>query len=623
MKLIFLILTAISSFATLNDVDKTQIFNKNLLTNGGFENGKASWTASAGTFAVTTSSPMIGKMHATWDAAASADTLTSTAVAIKAGMYGRNAVASCLFTTASGTATHEIQAYDGTNVLAETTITSSTTPTRASANFIMPSSGNIQLRIYSNADEPSVAIDDCYLGPGEGYNTFAVGQALLVGTATQAAAANCNFTEATSTGLTDFDDLGAAGSCASSWTTTGDVTVSGATTYELTYNNMPPGKYIISLNGQFNCNASSTAYFRITDGTTVISVGRSQGTAAHSFGLMSGSIEYSTVANRTFKVQVADNAATTCGIDNTGGDFIKWTVSRFPTSQESAYRPDTLANSWSGYHANTCQWTTASATPAFPSTGDATCSLTERTNNNMGTVSSVSDGTGPLPGITFTPKRAGRYMACATTIIYGSGTLTLQAQLYDDTNAVVLGDTIATGPTNYRVPMRTCGVVVATSTSAITLKILTSISTPGTTTYNSNINSVPVIEWSLEQIDQTIPSPVLTGSVVSNYSGVLKEIHANLNCDASSAITSQTGSTSNGVSSIGNVSGGACAITLASGTFSTTPYCYVSPNAAFASVGLILSIASSSSTALSVDCEDDASTACTSYDFNLLCKGAP
>ena len=144
--LIILLLTYItftqSVFATLNDVDKGDIFNKNLLSNGGFEKNKYGWTASAGTFAITKSSPMVGRAHATWDAAASADTLISSAT-IPTGMYGRNGVASCLFKTASGTATHTIQAYDGTNILSSVAVTSSTTPTRASANFIFPSSGSI------------------------------------------------------------------------------------------------------------------------------------------------------------------------------------------------------------------------------------------------------------------------------------------------------------------------------------------------------------------------------------------------------------------------------------------------------------------------------------------------
>jgi len=74
------LISTLPAFATLNDVDKSQIFNKNLLPNGGFESGIAAWTPNdTADFAVTTSSPMVGLQHATWDADASADTLTYTA----------------------------------------------------------------------------------------------------------------------------------------------------------------------------------------------------------------------------------------------------------------------------------------------------------------------------------------------------------------------------------------------------------------------------------------------------------------------------------------------------------------------------------------------------------------
>jgi hypothetical protein len=93
-----------------------------------------------------------------------------------------------------------------------------------------------------------------------------------------------------------------------------------------------------------------------------------------------------------------------------------------------------------------------------------------------------------------------------------------------------------------------------------------------------------------------------------------------LNCDAGSAITSQKGTT--WVSSIGNISSGACAIVLVTGAFSDSPDCQVSNNEAAMTTGKIISQNVTSATAMTIDCEDDASTACTTHDTTLTCSGA-
>lgn len=93
---------------------------------------------------------------------------------------------------------------------------------------------------------------------------------------------------------------------------------------------------------------------------------------------------------------------------------------------------------------------------------------------------------------------------------------------------------------------------------------------------------------------------------------------AKLNCDSGSAITSQK--PASWVTSIGNVASGACAVDVTAAGFASTPYCHVTPSGAFASAGLILSVDATSATDVSVDCEDDASSECTSFDFILSCE---
>jgi len=613
-----------TAFATLTEADKPQIFNKNLLVNGGFEAGIAQWTSSGGSFAKATISPMVGRQHVTWNSSASSQTLTSTAVAIPAGMYGRNGGASCLVTTPSGTETILLQAYDGTNILSSVEITSSTTPTRTSVNFIFPASGNISLRLISvAADEPSIAIDDCYLGPAEGYNLSNISQAQFIGSAYFATTTNCGSWTRTNTGLGAFaSDADCPGPTVEFNPGPGVIQTTDTDLPKITVNNLPPGNYQVVSTNYLGQSGAATAALAINDGTTTSgTVTQNQDASTAAQMTIVANFQYTTAGNRTFEIYGASASGTITLGNGASLRQNNFAIYRYPLSNEQAYTPDKLANSWSGYHDNTCSWSrTNTAYGDF--TADASCALVERTNSNFGTVSASGS---VLPAITFAPSRAGRYWVCATFTI---GSLATNPQiglrLWDGTTVIAengFRPINATGVTDFA-PTTLCGIYVASNTSAKTLTIQGLADTGAISLTRVNANIVPSIDWSIFQIDQSLPAPVLTGSSVTNSSGVLKTIYANLNCDAGSAITSQTGTTANGVSAIGNVSGGACAVTLA-GAFSTTPYCFAVPNAAFAATGLILSAASSSSTAVSVDCEDDASTACTTFDFNLQCVGAP
>lgn len=141
--------------------------NTNLLSNPGFEGGTVSWTASGGSFSATTTTANIGTgaKAGDWDSSSAAQTLSATSITIPAGLYATNGVAKCNIQTPSGTATHTLDVTDGTNVLASTVVTSSTTYQYTSTNFVFPSSGSIVLRLSSVAsNEPEIFIDDCYIG---------------------------------------------------------------------------------------------------------------------------------------------------------------------------------------------------------------------------------------------------------------------------------------------------------------------------------------------------------------------------------------------------------------------------------------------------------------------------
>ena len=163
------VLNPILAGAALTDFDRQELAVKNWLApyNSGFESSKAKWTASGGTLAAVTSGTnlLVGKGSATWDSGSAAQTLTSQTITIEKGYYGQNCEAGIVAQTPSGTATHTVQAYDGTNILVSATIVSSTTPRLNTVNFPCPQSGTVALRLVSvAADEPLIALDDAYLG---------------------------------------------------------------------------------------------------------------------------------------------------------------------------------------------------------------------------------------------------------------------------------------------------------------------------------------------------------------------------------------------------------------------------------------------------------------------------
>jgi hypothetical protein len=562
------------AFAVLYNSDKTQIFNKNLLVNGGFESGTSNWTASAGTFATTTTSPMIGAVHATWDAAASGNTLTSTAVTIPAGMYGRNMVASCLFTTASGTATHEIQAYDGSNVLSETTVTSSTTPSRASANFVAPSSGSLSLRIYANADEPSVAIDDCYLGPAEGYNVGQVSQAQFVGSLTYANTASCVWTT-TSTTLGSF----AADADCPTPTVVGQASAPGTKIPAAVFSNLGPGRYELQVKFQTEKTAVTNGWYaEVYNGTSGLA--GYYGFVNNINNILPAEInahfELTTATSSvTYEIRGKVETTGTLSIRNDltaspGGQAVTFTLYKFPSTQEIAYTPDKLANSWAGYHGIGCQWDRTN-TALGDVTDDASgCTLTETVNKNFGTVSTSGSVS---PAITFTPTRAGTYYACATFVLASTATNPfVEAQLTDGTTVVATSGVRYIGSTGVSdgSSVSLCGLYPVTSVSAKTLKVQTASSTGLARILAPSVVRA-TLEWSIFQIDQSMPMPLMANSVVSPSSGVLQVVGAIVATSTGTASTvTQTGSW---ISSYTNTGTGDYTINAVANTFSAAPMC--------------------------------------------------
>lgn len=576
--IIGLLFFAVTGHATLNDVDKQAVWGRNVLANGGFENGKAGWTASGGSFATVMSGSnlLTGKVTVTWDSNGASQTLTTSAT-IPKGLYGKNGVAVCKTQTPSGTATHTLGVTATAGTLVSSAITSSTTPVYDYRSFIFPSSGSVTIAITSvAADEPLIAIDDCFLGDASEVNLTNVSQAQFIGSAYIPVTANCLWSRSNTAIGAFTSDADCPGPTVEVNPGPGTIQTTDADLPQFTVNNLPPGTYQVIIAGP-GIPTGSNAYvaYAIYDGTDT----RGEQGGASSLTTMTGpfsivgTFTYSSAGNRTFAVH-GRASANTVNIDPRS-HRVHFSIYRFPSSSEQAYRPDVAAQSWSGYHANDCSWARTNTAYGDP-TADATCTFTERTNSNFGTVTTYTV-TNAMPGIVFTPKKAGRYFVCALPQLGGGsvGGATYAARLWDGTTTIAEadGETVSGSP-----PISTplCGIYVASSTSAKTLSIQTS-SSSGSITVNA-VRSNTSVEWSIFAIDQQIPAPLLVNSVVTKYSGVMGTEHAEINCDASSALTQNPGSW---LSSIGNRSTAACALTIASGVFSATPYsCQVTVKAA-------------------------------------------
>lgn len=590
---------------------------ENVLKDSGLEGDvRANWTVSGGTLTSTTTAANVarGSKSGSWDSNGASQILASVAVAIPAGLYGRNGEASVLLKCNSGTCTHLLQAYDGTNILVSTTVTSALTFTRSRVNFIFPSSGNIQLRVVSvAADEPTIFFDDAFLG--EARNSAQVSQAQFIGSASFATTAACTGWTRSSTTIGAFaSDTDCPGPVVDLNPGPGTIQTTDADLPKVTVNSLPPGYYEVSFAGGFaNSNES---YLAVNDGTTT-SVNSDIGVAATGGFHIKAYFNYTTAGNRTFELYGSSRSASALTLSTgdtgtTGAKGLVFSIVRYPNTTEQAFRPDQSPASWSGYHTNGATWakTTTATYADFTATGTAV--LVERTNRNFGTVTTAASN---LPGITFLPPRAGRYQICASAPVYGSGGGNAAIRLFDGTTAIAESQYNSTST----VSRPLCGIWNAASIVSTTVKLQTTNSGITANLDSLATGSTALIEWSILELDAPLPAPYLVGSVVNNSSGVTNELYAVLNCDSSSAITSQSGTTAIGVATIGNISSGVCAGTFA-GMWSGTPVCVA--NAKGATLDQTVRIDATSSTAFSLYCiVASTGVAATTCDASVICVG--
>lgn len=135
--------------------------------NFGFEDGATGWTASGGTFAITSVAANVGfgVNAASWTPSALNQTLSYSALTLPAGLYGKVCAISWYYKGAD--ANYVFEVTDGTNTLATSSATStqSTYSGKQVLYFTCPSSGSVIPRVRATSASPAqIFVDDFKIG---------------------------------------------------------------------------------------------------------------------------------------------------------------------------------------------------------------------------------------------------------------------------------------------------------------------------------------------------------------------------------------------------------------------------------------------------------------------------
>lgn len=210
-KIIFSILVFILSFfvffkiaySQLNDVQKQEMVFKNFFVNGGFENGKANWSVSGGTFTLVTSGSnlALGKASAAWTPSGSGQNFDSVDVVIPNALKNQNCEINFLYS--GGDASFKAQVLSSSNVLTEVPLTIATSYKEVALPFICPSSGSIKIRITTTAvTTTTIYLDEFYFGKnfriGSAQNASLYGMVKITGCSGWSTNTNGSFPQNTS-----------------------------------------------------------------------------------------------------------------------------------------------------------------------------------------------------------------------------------------------------------------------------------------------------------------------------------------------------------------------------------------------------------------------------------------
>lgn len=582
--------------------------------------------------------------------AGGAGTVYWSLLPLDAGMNQLNCEFSGIYKGGGASWTADIRV--GSDVVNTLALGAVTEGRRFSLNY--PCGGVTSVGFRTTASAPQLDVDDIYFGLAR--NIGSVAQATFVGGITTNGGASCEFSQNTSSGITNFVSLRTATTCAA-WgvTSNGPGTLSAVATndHRLTYTNMPPGNYQIIASGRFRSTTGGSCNFRLTDGVNQYDA-QSMGSAGETINSrMIFNVSVLSAQTVTYTIQAADNHAGSCSW-NAVDQAASWKIYRFPSASEQVFRPDQVA------------WRVdANISGANPSLGLATVSsYTGLTNSSLSLTNNVGAGiiSAQIPcsgtnaptgttcssgdesiGVSWLQPTAGDVLACATFNAFhasgtSSGVVTSTFKIVETPNnaqtIIQEGDSetmsrtigVSASSNNLYFPHRNCSTFSFTSAGQKTLRLMFEQFVVGTV-LNSEIKAdadatlgQPTIHWEVYPLNYYQPAPLLIGSVVSNSSGIERLVRASVTtiCSISPCtIRSRTPD----VTSITRSSQGEYVMNIASGTFSETPTCSCSAIDASGNPRVCgIRQATSSPTAIAIHTQNN-SFVFTDLSFDVICQG--
>jgi hypothetical protein len=408
---------------------------------------------------------------------------------------------------------YKLTVTDTTNTLNSSSVLSNETDWKeVSVNY--PCGSPRDVRLVQTEAGTGAAVNIGRVTWSRATNTRDVSQAQLLGSITVTGCAS-NWSRSN----TSIGSFSAGASC--SYAAIGNASAPSTLIPAIKFSSIPAGRLLVMARGAFYKQVTTTnadISFRFSDGTnnthtSAVSCATGAGDAC-GVPTIDGTFDYSTAqGSTTIEIQGATSstasstaaavAGTTTALNAAGTvTGLQIDVYHFPSYAQTGYTPEQSANSWSGYHDNTCSFARTNTAFGDPAT-DASCGLTERTNTNFGTVTGANN----LPSITFTPKKVQKYFVCADVSIEGATAgQSMAVKLWDGTTTIAERDLNIPG-TGYGSAIPACGIYSATNTSAKTLSIQTK-SQSGAATIKAQ-SAASAIEWSIFAIDQSFPAPVI------------------------------------------------------------------------------------------------------------------
>ena len=519
--------------------------------------------------------------------------------------------------------------YDGANEIGYVSLTDTgtdwkyvelTTPCKPVTGF--------KMKLNTDNDTPNPpAFSFGKLYFGKNTNVGTVAQAQFVGAAYFATTGSCSWSRTNAT-LGAFATVGACPGPTIENAELGSWQTTDADLPRVTINGLPAGIYEVDVSAHVvaNDSTSGTMELAVSDGTDIRGSATKYGSDAgneQGFMTVKAWFRYESSGNRTFELYGAKSAGE-LGISNGSSDRkTRFVIKKYPLSSQIAVTPDTSAMSWSGYHDTDCAFAVSSTSIADTS-ADATCTLTERSNSNFGTVTSYLSGSDKLPGIVFTPKRATKYYVCASAPVYGNtADKGVYLELSDLTPTVISSGMKAVERANNQTTIVMCGLYNATSTAAKTIRIRALVDS-GSTGSLSGYSVAKTVEWSIIAADQVFPMPVIVNSISTPYNGQAKHTAAQIGgtaynnvCSASNcAVFNSLGTWINSITINGT---GDYTLNFVTGTFPSAAICLTAMGSSSLFGNGSCSMYAQTNTSVSVTC-GNLNTASNSF-FSVMCDG--